>query len=70
MDHSSEGLPDDRIRPEIMKLMAETVRLSADQAMINAELRKKGRERWWVPVLAIGAGVCTGAVVVLTKLFA
>lgn len=71
MNTPTEALPDSRIREEIGKLMAETVKLARDQAKRNAEVREMPLERWWYPPVAIGAAAGAGAAVffILTTLF-
>jgi hypothetical protein len=54
-----EPLPDDRIRAEIGKLMAQTVKLAAEQAEFNAKAIHM-RESTWFPIVAIAAGAGVG----------
>ena len=70
MNTPAEPLPDHRIREEIGKLMAETVKLADEQARRNAQVRAMLGERWWYPPVAIGAAAGAGAAVFvfLTKL--
>lgn len=53
-----EPLPDNRIRAEIGKLMAQTMKLSAEQAKFNAE-----SERAWTPIVAVLSAMGVGAAV-------
>ncbi|MDM0018370.1 hypothetical protein [Variovorax saccharolyticus] len=71
MSTTIEAFPDNQIREEIGKLMAETVKLAHDQAKRNAEIRETPAERWWYPPVAIGAAAGAGAAVffILSKLF-
>ena len=78
MDTPTEALPDRRIRVEIRKLMAQTVRLSAEQSRFNAkqaslytEATKSLVDRAWYPPVAIAIAAGTGGTVVyvMHKLF-
>lgn len=60
MDLQVEPIPDERIRTEIGKLMAETVKLAAAQAVFNAKAVQM-RERTWLPIAAVVAAAAAGA---------
>jgi hypothetical protein len=55
-----EPFPDSRIREEIAKMMAVTVKLSAEQARFNAEYMRAA-DRWWVPSACIAIAFLAGA---------
>lgn len=59
-----EPLPDERIRAEIGKLMAQTVRLADEQAKSNIG------ETAWLPLVAImaAAGVGAALAILLSRL--
>lgn len=68
MDIPNEGLPDNRIRAEIAKLMADTVKLADEQRRLNALDAGQAPERWWYFALGAAAGVGATVAFVLTKL--
>ena len=72
MDTPTEGLPDSRIRVEIAKLMADTVKLAAEQRRLDALDARRTPARWWYSAIALGAagGVGAAVFVVLSKLVA
>ena len=78
MDTPTADLPDHCIRVEIGKLMAQSVRLAAEQSTFNAkqahlyaESKKSLCDRPWFPAVAIATAAGTGGAVVyvLHKLF-
>lgn len=62
-----EPLPDDRIRSEIGKLMAQTTRLAAEQAEFNAKAIHV-RDSTWLPFVAVVAAAAAGATLTVALL--